>query len=69
MSRLENRTGKDGVMRVISQQTRSQMENRELAVERFVELMHDAVKQVPIRKKDAGQRGGETSAAGREKAA
>src|SRR5208337_733977 len=37
MSRLGNRIGKNGVLRVISQQTRSQAENKELAIERFVE--------------------------------
>jgi ribosome-associated protein len=56
-SRLQNRIGKDGVMRVISQQTRSQAENKELAIERFVELLQDAVKQVPIRKKTRVSKG------------
>ena len=51
MRRLASRIGKDGVLRVISQQTRSQVENKELAVERFVELLRDAVRQVPTRKK------------------
>jgi ribosome-associated protein len=51
MSRLANRIGKDGVLRVISQQTRSQEANRELAIMRFIGLLRDAVKQVPIRKK------------------
>jgi ribosome-associated protein len=51
MRRLANRIGKDGILRVISQQTRSQAANRELAVERFVELMWEAVRRVPIRKK------------------
>ncbi len=51
MRRLGTRIGKDGVLRVISQQTRSQAENKELAVERFVELLRDALRQVPIRKK------------------
>ncbi len=51
LRRLENRIGKDGVMRVISQQTRSQLENRELAIERFAELMRETLRQVPIRKK------------------
>jgi protein subunit release factor B len=50
-SRLATRIGKNGVLRVISQQTRSQTENKELAIERFAELLRDAVKQVPIRKK------------------
>jgi len=51
MRRLKTRIGKDGVLRVTSQQTRSQTENRELAIKRFVELLRDAIKQVPIRKK------------------
>jgi ribosome-associated protein len=51
MSRLQNRIGKDGVLRATSQKTRSWAENRERAIECFVELLQDAVKQVPIRKK------------------
>jgi ribosome-associated protein len=51
MSRLGNRIGKGGVLRVICQKTRSQAANRELAIERFVELLRVAVKQVPIRKR------------------
>jgi ribosome-associated protein len=57
ISRLKTRIGKDGVLRVISQQTRSQLENRELAVERFVELVKDAVRQVPMRKKTRVSKG------------
>ena len=57
LRRLRTRIGKDGVLRVISQQTRSQAENKELAVERFVELMQDALKQVPIRKKTRVSKG------------
>ena len=44
-------------MRVISQQTRGQAENKELAIERFVELLQDALKQVPIRKKTRVSKG------------
>lgn len=51
MGRLKNRIGKDGVLRVISQQTRSQTANRELAVDRFLELMRDALRKTPTRKK------------------
>ena len=36
MRRLANRIGKDGVLRVISRQTRSQAANRGLALGRFV---------------------------------
>jgi len=43
MRRLATRIGKDGVLRIISQQTRSQAANREFAVERFVGLMRDAL--------------------------
>jgi ribosome-associated protein len=57
MRRLENRIGKNGVLRVISQQTRSQVENKELAVERFVELVQDALRQVPVRKKTRVSKG------------
>ncbi len=57
MNRLENRIGKNGILRVISQQTRSQVENRELAIELFVELLQDAVKQVPLRKKTRVSKG------------
>ncbi len=57
MRRLATRIGKDGVLRVISQQTLSQLENRELAVDRFVELLRDAVKQVPVRKKTRVSKG------------
>ena len=42
---------KDGVLCVIFQQTRSQAENRELAIELFVEPLRYALRQVPIRKK------------------
>jgi ribosome-associated protein len=57
MSRLGNRIGKDGVLRVISQKTRSQAENRELATNRLFELLQDALKQVPIRKKTRVSKG------------
>jgi ribosome-associated protein len=51
MSRLGSRISKDGVMRVISQQTRSQVANREVAVERFVQLLRTALKRRKVRKK------------------
>jgi hypothetical protein len=52
--RLQNPTGQKCnlfLLRLISQQTGSQAANRELATERFVELLRDAVKQLPISKK------------------
>ncbi len=57
LRRLATRIGKDGVLRVISQQTRSQIENKDLAKERFAELLRDALKQVPIRKKTRVSKG------------
>lgn len=57
LRRLAHRIGRDGVLRVISQQTRSQSENKGLAVERFVGLLRDALKTVQIRKKTRVSRG------------
>ena len=57
MRRLSTHIGKDRVLRAVSQQTRSQAENRELARERFLELLRDAVKQVPVRKKTRVSKG------------
>jgi ribosome-associated protein len=55
--RLATRIGKNGVLRVISQQTRSQVENRGLAIARFAELLRDALKQIPVRKKTRVSKG------------
>ncbi len=51
MNRLGSRVGKDGVIRVVCGQTRSQWANRETAVERFVELLREALKEVAVRRK------------------
>ena len=56
---LKTRIGRDGVLRVISQQTRSQAANRQLAVDRFVELMREALRRVPIRRKSRVSRAAE----------
>ena len=55
--RLATHIGKNGVLRVISQQPRSQLENRDLAIKRFVELLRDALKQVLVRKKTRVSKG------------
>ena len=47
---LATRISKEGVLRVVSQQTRSQAANRQLATERFVQLLQDALRQKPERK-------------------
>ena len=60
VSRLANRIGKNGVLRVISQKSCSQAENRELAIERLVEVLRYAVRQVPVRKKTRVSKGANT---------
>jgi len=56
-SRLGSRIDKDGILHVTSQTTRSQLSNRELATNRFVELPRDALRQFPIRKKTRVSKG------------
>ena len=51
MNRLKTRINKEGVLRVVSQLHRQQAANREVAVERFVELLQEALKPVKTRKK------------------
>ncbi|HUV36523.1 MAG TPA: alternative ribosome rescue aminoacyl-tRNA hydrolase ArfB [Patescibacteria group bacterium] len=48
--RLRTRITRDGVLRVVSQRYRSQRANREAAVERFVELLRDALYENPPRR-------------------
>ena len=43
MQRLSSRIDQDGILQVSAQDTRSQHRNRELAVERFQELLADAL--------------------------
>ena len=44
LDRLATRISNEGILRVVSQQTRSQSSNRELAVERFIDLLQQALK-------------------------
>jgi ribosome-associated protein len=44
LKRLDARINRDGVLRVVSQRFRSQAANRNGAVERFVELLQDALR-------------------------
>lgn len=48
--RLRSRIGADGVLRVVSQQSRSQAANRDAAVERFAELLREALSVDPPRR-------------------
>jgi ribosome-associated protein len=50
LERLPTRISKQGVLRVVSQKTRSQAANREVALERFVELLQQALEVPPQRK-------------------
>ena len=50
LDRLATRISKKGILRVISQKTRSQAANKEVALERFIELLQQAFKQKRKRK-------------------
>ena len=51
LSRLATRADKNGVLRVVSQKFRTQGANRRAAIERLQQLLTDALKTRPIRKK------------------
>lgn len=49
--RLTTRINRDGVLRVVAKEQRSQLANRETAVSRFIALLREAVKPEPKRPK------------------
>lgn len=51
LTRLSTRADKCGVVRVVSQKFRTQNANRRAAVERLQQLLKDALKTKPVRKK------------------
>ena len=51
LTRLATRADKNGVLRVVSQKFRTQRANRRAAIERLQQLLTDALKTRPIRKK------------------
>ena len=51
LKRLATRADKDGVIRVVSQKYRTQKANRRVAIERLVELLREALRKKPARKK------------------
>jgi ribosome-associated protein len=57
MRRLRTRITKEGILRVVSQRHRSQRANREAARERFVELLRDALREAPPRRRTAKPQG------------
>jgi len=54
--RLASRINKDGVLRVTSQSTRSQLTNRDHALDRLEQLLRDALKEDKPRKKTKASR-------------
>lgn len=54
---LANRVDKEGVLRVVSQKYRSQEANRQAALERLQELLRDALRPVPVRRKTKASAG------------
>jgi ribosome-associated protein len=57
LDRLGPRIGKDGVLRIVSQATRSQVDNKEAALARFVELVREALRPVKSRRPTKVPRG------------
>ena len=51
LSRLATRADKNGILRVVSQRFRTQSANRRAAVERLQQLLVQALKTRPVRKK------------------
>jgi ribosome-associated protein len=51
LSKLSTRTDRRGILHVVSQKHRSQEANRQAAVERLRQLLQEALKPTPIRKK------------------
>jgi len=49
-SRLSSRISDDGLLKVVSQRHRTQKANRQAAQHRLVELLAEALKDIPIRK-------------------
>lgn len=51
LTRLASRANKNGIIRVVSQKFRTQKANRDFALDRLRELLEEALKEMPIRKK------------------
>lgn len=50
LSRLKRRIDAEGILRVVVQESRSQWNNKQLAIDRLVELLRDGMKPKRIRK-------------------
>lgn len=51
LTRLSTRANKNGVIRVVAQKFRTQKANRRVAIERLQELLREALKTRPVRKR------------------
>lgn len=51
LARLATRADKNGVLRVVCQRHRTQRKNRDAVIERLTELLAEALKRKPLRKK------------------
>ncbi len=51
LTRLSTRADKDGVIRIVAQKYRTQNANRRAAVERLQQLLKEALRAKPVRKK------------------
>lgn len=49
-TKLKNRINTDGILYISSDETRSQLKNKELVIERFMNLLEDALKPIKKRK-------------------
>lgn len=50
LEKLKNRISKDGILTLKSDETRSQLKNKEIVLNRFLNLLEDALKPVKNRK-------------------
>lgn len=50
LTRLHSRINKDGLLRVTSQESRSQAANREAAIRRFADILRSALQTAPVRR-------------------
>lgn len=57
LSSLSRRIDREGVLRVVAQKFRTQDANRRAAVERFRQLLAEALKPTPVRKKTKASAG------------
>jgi ribosome-associated protein len=50
LERLKNRVTEEGLIIISSQQSRSQLKNKKLAIEKFYQMLEDALEEPPERK-------------------